>query len=94
MPGIWTSAITQEVSLKWLDRKKSSAEANVWTMYPSDLTRLSVVARTDASSSTTAIMAGSDKRPVLDARTWSLSHHGRLNSKMEGELPIENDTRV
>src|SRR5882762_3557140 len=58
MAGIWTSAITHDVSLKWGDRKNSSAEADVWTMYPSDLRRLSVATRTDASSSTTEITGG------------------------------------
>ena len=38
MVGICTSAITHDVSLKWADRKNSSADANVWTMYPSELT--------------------------------------------------------
>src|SRR6266436_5842609 len=55
MAGIWTSATTHDASYKWADRKNSSAEANVWTVYPSDLRRLSVATRTDTSSSTTEI---------------------------------------
>jgi hypothetical protein len=58
MAGIWTSAITHDVSLKWEDRKNSSAEAKVWTVYPSDLRRLSVATRMDASSSTIEITGG------------------------------------
>src|SRR5882762_8326456 len=50
MQGIWTSAITHERSSIRFDCKNSSADANVYTVYPNDLTRLSVVARTDASS--------------------------------------------
>ena len=32
MPGIWTSAITHDVSFKRPDRKKSSAEEYAWTV--------------------------------------------------------------
>lgn len=64
IPGIWTSAITHEAPFKQLDCKKSSAEANVWTLYPSDLTRLSVVARMDASSSMIAIIGYFDRASV------------------------------
>jgi hypothetical protein len=58
MPRIWTSAITHDVSLKWADRRNSSAETNVYTVYPSDLSRLSVAARRDASSSIIEITGG------------------------------------
>jgi hypothetical protein len=51
MAGIWTSAITHDVLFKWTEHKNSSADANAWTVYPSDLTRLLVEVRMDASSS-------------------------------------------
>src|SRR5258708_40321256 len=60
MDGIWTSAITHDASLNREDRKNSSADAKVWTMYPSDLRRLSVATRTDRSSSRTEITGGLD----------------------------------
>src|ERR1700686_4906754 len=61
MPGIWTSAITHERSSRRFDRKNSSADANVCTTYPRDLTRLSVVGRTDAASSMIASSGSFDK---------------------------------
>jgi hypothetical protein len=48
------------VSFRWGDRKNSSADSNVWTTYPSDLTRLWVAARTDPSSSMIEITGGLD----------------------------------
>src|ERR1700732_1489524 len=70
--GICTSAITHEVSFKWADRRNSSAEANVWTVYPCDLRRLLVAARTDASSSMTEITGSDDKTGLPDAGTLRL----------------------
>src|SRR6202790_3964820 len=65
--GICTSAITHDVSFKWADRKNSSADANVWTVCPSDLTRLFVAARTEASSSITEMTESVDKTGLPDA---------------------------
>src|SRR6267378_951613 len=65
--GICTSAITHDVSFKWADRKNSSADANVWTVYPCDLRRLLVAARTDASSSMTEIIESVDKEILPEA---------------------------
>jgi hypothetical protein len=53
--GIWTSVMTHDVSFKRAEFRNSSADANVCAQYPCDLTRLSVAARTDASSSTIEI---------------------------------------
>src|SRR5258707_6207149 len=68
MAGIWTSVITHNVSLKWADCKNSSADANVWTVYPCDLRRLSVAARTDASSSMIEITGSLDTMVYLSRR--------------------------
>jgi hypothetical protein len=51
IPGICTSATTHEESCKRGDCRNSSADANVRTKYPCELRRLSIAARTDASSS-------------------------------------------
>src|ERR1035438_2163091 len=67
MPGICTSATTHDEWFKWVDCRKSSADANVWTKYPCELRRLSVAARTDASSSMTEITESIDKTTFL---TW------------------------
>jgi len=72
MPGICTSAITHERSSRWFDSKNSSADANAYTKYPSDLTRLSVVARTDASSSMIATTGSFDKAVF----PWRLGAYG------------------
>jgi hypothetical protein len=69
MAGICTSAITHAVSWSWVDRKNSSADANVWTIYPCDDRRLFVAARTDASSSMTEITESVDKTILPDVRT-------------------------
>src|ERR1700692_2926338 len=69
MAGICTSAITHDVSFKRVDCKNSSADANVWTMYPCDVRRLFVAARTDASSSMTEITESVDKTVLPDAGT-------------------------
>lgn len=65
--GICTSVITHDVSFKWADCKNSSADANVRTVYPCDLRRLFVAARTDASSSMTDITESVDKAGLSDA---------------------------
>jgi hypothetical protein len=72
MAGICTSATTQDVSGNMVDRKNSSADANVWTTYPCEVSRLSVAARTDASSSMTEITEGVDKviLPNVGTRRW------------------------
>jgi hypothetical protein len=72
MPGICTSAIRQEASRAFEELRKSQAEANVATEYPSDLTNLLVAMRTEGSSSTIemtgtwdmAFMRGKNNRPV------------------------------
>ena len=56
-PG-WMNRYLPPLSWKWGDRKNSSADANLWTMYPSDVRRFSVATRTDTSSSTTEITGG------------------------------------
>jgi len=61
MPGICTSATTHAQSCKSGDCRNSSADANVRTKYPCELRRLSVAARTDASSSITEITESIDK---------------------------------
>jgi hypothetical protein len=67
MAGICTSAMTQDESLSWPDCKNSSADANVWTGYPCEPSRLLVAARTDASSSITEITECVDKTSLPDA---------------------------
>jgi hypothetical protein len=62
MTDICTSAITHDVPIKWGDCKNASADANVWTMYPRDLKRLFVAARTESSSSMTEMTESADKR--------------------------------
>jgi hypothetical protein len=67
--GICTSAITHDVSFKWADCRNSSADANVQTVYPCDLRRLFVAARTDASSSMTDITESIVKAALSDVGT-------------------------
>jgi hypothetical protein len=91
MPGIWTSAITHDVSCKWGDRKNSSADANVWAMYPSDVRRFSVATRTDPSSSTTEITG------VLDTMVFLSRWNGQPtvsppDRTMRREAGSENHT--
>jgi hypothetical protein len=61
MPGICTSAIRQEASRAFEELRKSPAEANVVTEYPSDLTNLLVATRTEGSSSTIEMTGTWDK---------------------------------
>src|SRR5882757_4208378 len=84
MMGIWTSAITHDVSFKWLDCRKSSADANVCARYPCDLTRLFVAIRTDASSSIIEITAGLGKVASTSQATESPR---RGVAALEGALP-------
>src|SRR5258707_15730149 len=88
---ICTSAITHDVSFKWTDRKNSSADANVWTMYPCELRRLFVAARTDASSSITEITERADKTGFPDAGARRLPWHP-LNPKMRRQSGLRNHT--
>jgi hypothetical protein len=60
MAGIWTSATTHDASSRWEDPRNSSADVNVRTVCPSDLRRLPVAMRMEASSSTTEISGGLD----------------------------------
>jgi len=55
MPGMWTSATMQDVVFTCDDSRKSLADANVCTEYPSDLTSVRIPLRTDTSSSMTEI---------------------------------------
>jgi hypothetical protein len=55
IPGIFTSAIRQEVRGTCCDCKKSSADGKTSAMYPNDFIRPLVASRTDSSSSTIEI---------------------------------------
>jgi hypothetical protein len=77
IPGIRTSAITHDVPRRWSDRKNSVADANGWTMYPSDLTRLQVAARTDSSSSMIEITGSSDTAVFPDGANREPMQHSR-----------------
>src|ERR1700730_16717352 len=54
--GICTSEIKHAVSASRCDWRNSCADANVYTLKPSDFTRFSVAPRTAASSSTIEII--------------------------------------
>src|ERR1700730_18932971 len=54
-----------DVSLKFDDSRKSSAEANTFDKYPNDLTRLRNARRTASSSSTIEIKGVFCKSPIL-----------------------------
>src|ERR1700686_2568445 len=83
MPGIWTSAITHERSSRRFAPTNSSADANVRVRHPSDLTRLSVVTRTDASSSMIATSGSFDKRSIFpDAETVPPWRHRRPDIRL------------
>jgi hypothetical protein len=88
MAGICTSAITHDVSFKWVDCRNSSADANVWTMYPCELRRLFVAARTDASSSMTEITESVDKTVLPDAGTARACLGTAAQSKMWPRIKI------
>jgi hypothetical protein len=88
MTGICTSAITHDVSFKWVDCKNSSADANVWTTYPCDLRRLFVAARTDGSSSMTEITESVDKTVLPDAGNKALAVAQRPGRKMRPQIKI------
>src|SRR5580700_10853573 len=55
MPGICTSAMRHEVSCKWPDLRKVSADSKAAARKPKDSMSSVVVLRTDSSSSTTEI---------------------------------------
>src|ERR1700730_18164118 len=57
--------------------KKSSADANVREINPSDRTNRSVAARIDTSSSTIAIMGTPGTCPILDANNQWEQHRRR-----------------
>src|ERR1700724_2669978 len=90
MAGIRTSAITHDVSLRSSDRRNSSADAKARTVYPSELKRLPVPTRTDASSSMIAIAGRLDTRidPSKSEQRVFLHRHdmaecaGRLDRKI------------
>jgi hypothetical protein len=65
IPGICTSVIRQELSSTRGERRKSSAESNTKATKPSDLRRLFIAARTDASSSTIETIGVFDTRAIL-----------------------------
>ena len=75
MPGIFTSAIRQDVSSTCSHRKYSSAEAKVWAVNPSDRTRPPAAVRTDLSSSTIEITGEVCKRSILGA---CVQHRARI----------------
>src|SRR5262249_48137010 len=68
MPGICTSAMTQDVSLNRGEDKNSFAEANACAENPSDLSNRAVAVRTEASSSMIEITGASATRPDLFSR--------------------------
>ena len=65
MPGICTSAMTQDVSFNWGEDKNSCAEANAYTENPIDLSNRAVAVRTEESSSMTEMTGASATRPDL-----------------------------
>ena len=93
MPGICTSAMTQDVSLSCGEDKNSCAEANAYTENPIDLSNRAVAVRTEGSSSTTEIIGASATRPDLFSR---LGQYGprqrRLTPTLGRELRAENYT--
>ena len=51
VPGMCTSTMMHHVSSMRDEFRKSSADANMWAQYPTDLANLPVETRTDSSSS-------------------------------------------
>src|SRR5262249_27194953 len=68
MPGICTSAMTQDVSFSCGEDKNSRAEANAYAENPIDLSNRAVAVRTEGSSSMTEIIGASATRPDLFSR--------------------------
>src|SRR5258707_6376566 len=68
MPGICTSAMTQDVSFNWGEDKNSCAEANAYTENPIDLSNRAVAVRTEGSSSMTEMTGASATQPDLFSR--------------------------
>jgi hypothetical protein len=91
MPGICTSATTHDELCKWVDRRNSSADANVWTTYPCELRRLSIAARTDASSSMTEISESIDKTTFLMRAQGACLEHC-ANRKVSRKSGLGNHT--
>src|SRR5215467_11734156 len=69
MPGICTSAMTQDVSLSCGEDRNSCAEANAYTENSIDLSNRAVAVRTEGSSSMTEIIGASATRPAHCSRT-------------------------
>jgi len=94
MPGICTSAMTQEVSRNWGEDKNSCAEANAYTENPIDLSNRAVAVRTEGSSSMIEITGTSATPPdlVLESRAKRRGHRQRRHTHnlragfAEGEL--------
>ncbi len=63
MPGISTSAMTQDVSPNLGDDRNSFAEANAYTENPIDLSNRPVAVRTEGSSSMIEMTGASATRP-------------------------------
>src|SRR5687768_5889896 len=61
IPGSLTSSTKHRTLLRHGDRRNCSADENVCTLYPTDLSKLSVASHNAASSSTIAII----RAPVL-----------------------------
>jgi hypothetical protein len=59
------SVMTHDDFVTLSDAKKSSAQANVWAVNPSDLSKLLVAIRTDSSSSMIEITNPRFKWPIL-----------------------------
>jgi hypothetical protein len=68
IPGISTSAMTQEVSFNWGEDKNSWAEANAYAEKPIDLNNRAVAVRTEGSSSTIEMTGTTGTRPDLFSR--------------------------
>src|SRR5215510_9072244 len=95
MPGISTSAMTQEVSRNRGDTRNSRADANVCAEKPSELNNRAVAVRTEASSSTIEIIGTAStrltfvqERPRSHPDGWCRLAHDTT------ELSDENYTQV
>jgi hypothetical protein len=99
MPGICTSAMTQDVSLSCGEDKNSCAEANAYTENPIDLSNRAVAVRTEGSSSMTEIIGTSATRPDLFSRPGPIqaaptaSPHTQVREVLaDGELYLGFET--
>src|ERR1700682_4807198 len=66
--------MTHAVEFRSADRRNSSADADTWTAYPSDLTKFAVAARINASSSIMEITESLDKLLILHGDTGTPWH--------------------